>query len=63
MRRPRSPLELAGYATLTILGLILLYEGTTEQQTVFLIGGTLCLILGVMAFISAIRNAFWRRQW
>lgn len=62
MRRPRSPLELAGYATLTILGLLLLYKGTTEQQTTFLMGGALCLILGVMAFISAIRNAL-RRQW
>lgn len=62
MRRPRSILELAGYAVLTVLGLALLYKGTTEQQTTILIGGTLCVILGVMAFISAIRNALWRRQ-
>jgi len=62
MRRPRSPLELAGYAVLTVVGLALLYKGTTEQQITILIGGTLCVILGAMAFISAIRNALWRRQ-
>ena len=62
MRRPRSPLELAGYATLTILGLFLLHLGTTGQQTTFLICGALCLILGVMAFVAAIRDALWRRQ-
>jgi uncharacterized membrane protein HdeD (DUF308 family) len=53
---------MAGYATLTILGLILLYKGTTDQQTTILIDGTLCLIFGVMAFVSAIRNALWRLQ-
>lgn len=62
MKRQLSPLEVVGYTTLILVGLFLLFKGTNEQQTAYLIGGTISLTLGAMGAISAIRSVFLRRQ-
>ena len=62
MKRHLTLLEVLGYATLTLVGLYLLYRATADQQTEFLIGGTVGLTLGGMGIISAIRNILWRRH-
>ena len=62
MKRRLAPLEVVGYTALILVGLFLLYKGTNEQQTGFLIGGTIGLTLGGMGIVSGIRNARWRRH-
>lgn len=62
MRRPPSALALVAYASVSLLGLFLLYKGTTEQTMTFLMGGTVCLTLGIMALVLAIKSARWRRH-
>ena len=62
MRRVATPLEIAGYAALSILGLYMLYRGMTGQVVTLLIGGALCLTLGEIALVPAIRTFLWHRQ-
>lgn len=62
MKRQLSPLEVVGYTTLILVGLFLLFKGTNEQQTAYLIGGTISLTLGGMGAISAIRSVLLRRH-
>jgi hypothetical protein len=62
MRRVPTPLEITGYATLSFLGLYMLYRGMTDQMAAALIGGALCLTLGVTTLVSAIRTFLWHRQ-
>lgn len=62
MRRVPAPLEIIGYAVLSIAGLILLYEGTTDQSGGLLVAGAFCITLGLLTLVYAIRNTLWHRR-
>jgi hypothetical protein len=62
MRWVPAPFEIAATAILSILGLLMLYVGTTNQQTGVLISGALCLPLGATTLVVAVRNALWHRR-
>lgn len=62
MRRVPAPLEIIGYGTLSITGVIMLYEGTTNQSVTLLVGGAFCITLGLMTLVYAIRNTLWHRH-
>ena len=62
MRWVPAPLEIAATAILSILGLFMLYIGTTYQRTGVLISGALCLPLGATTLVVAVRNALWHRR-
>ena len=61
MRRVPAPLEITGYAGLVIAGLIMLYEGTTDQSAGLVVGGAFCITLGLLTLVYAIRNTLWHR--
>jgi hypothetical protein len=62
MRRVPSSLELAGCTILSIFGLYMLYEGTTDRGTILLISGALCFMLSIIALIAGLKNIIWHRQ-
>lgn len=62
MRRVPAPLEIIGYAILSIMGLIMLYEGTTDQAVALLVGGAFCTTLGLITLVYAVRNTLWHRH-
>jgi len=62
MRRVSTSLEFTGLVALAILGLYLLYKGTTEQASAVLIGGAVCFALGVATLVFAIENSLSNRQ-
>jgi hypothetical protein len=65
MSRISTPLEFIISATLLILGLYMLNQGSLNKstnETAILIGGAVCLTLGVMTLISAVRSILWHRQ-
>lgn len=62
MRRVPAPLEIIGYAVFLIAGLIMIYEGTTDQVVGLLLGGAFCISLGLITLVYAIRNLLWHRD-
>lgn len=62
MRRLPTPIEIAGYASLSIFGLFMLYEGTSDNGILFLVGGACGVVLGALATVFAIRNFLWHRE-
>lgn len=62
MKRVATPLEILGCVLMLILGLFLLYDGTTNQAAAILIGGAICLTLGVTLLVPAVRNFRWHRR-
>lgn len=64
MRRIWTLFEAILSATLLILGLYLLLEGSSNRssgEAALLICGAVCSVLGVMTRVSAIRSIFWHR--
>lgn len=62
MKRVATPLEILGCVLMLILGLFLLYDGTINQAPAILIGGAICLTLGVTLLVPAVRNFRWHRR-
>jgi len=65
MRRIATFFEIIVSVTLFILGLYLLYVGSSNQsvsEAAILIGGAVCLTLGVMTLVSAVRSILWHRR-
>ena len=59
MRNVPTLLEIIGYAVLSIAGFVMIYEGTTNQVAGLLLGGSLCITLGLITLVCAIKNALW----
>ena len=65
MRRISTLCEIILSATLLILGLYTLQEGSADNSSsagIMLILGTVCLALGVTTLISAVRSILWHRH-
>jgi hypothetical protein len=65
MRRISTLFEIILSATLLILGLYMLYEGSSNKsanEPAILIGGAVCFTLSVMTLISAVRSILWHRR-
>jgi hypothetical protein len=65
MRRIPTFFEVALSAILSILGLYMLHEGSSNKspaEAVLLMGGAVCLTLGVMTLVSAGRSILWHRR-
>ncbi len=65
MRRIWTLFEAILSATLLILGLYMLHEGSSSKspgETAILIGGAVCFTLGVMTLVSAVRSILWHRR-
>lgn len=62
MRRVPAPLEIIGYTALSIAGLIMLYEATTNQSPGLLVAGAFCITLGLLTLVYAIKNTLWHRR-
>jgi hypothetical protein len=65
MRRVSTFFEIILSATLLVLGLFMLYEGSSNKSTsaaAILIGGAVCFTLGVMTLFSAVRSILWHRR-
>ena len=64
MRKISTLFEVILSATLLILGLYLLLEGSSNRssgEAAILICGAVCCALGVMTLVSAIRSILWHR--
>ena len=59
MRNVPTSLEIIGYAVLSIAGFVMIYEGTTNQLAGLLLGGSICITLGLITLVYAIKNALW----
>jgi hypothetical protein len=65
MKRISTLFEIILCATLLVLGLYLLYEGTSNKsgsEAAILIGGAVCFTLSVMTLIFAVRSILWHRR-
>jgi hypothetical protein len=65
MKRVSTVFEIILSATLLLLGLYLLYEGSSNKSAsapAILIGGAVCFTLSVMILVSAIRSILWHRR-
>jgi hypothetical protein len=65
MRRISTFFEIILSATLLVLGLYMLYEGSLNKsasESAILIGGAVCFTLAVMTLFSAIRSILWHRR-
>jgi hypothetical protein len=62
MTRAPAPLEIPGYAALSMLGLYMLYEGTTHQTIAVLIGGAVSFTVGLTGLVFVIRSALSHRR-
>jgi len=62
MRNVPTPMEIIGYAVMSIAGFVMIYEGTTNQLAGLLLGGSLCITLGLITLVYAIKNALWHRN-
>jgi hypothetical protein len=62
MKRVSTPLEITGCLLMSILGLYLLYKGTTDQAAAVLISGAVCFPLGLTLLVPAVRSFRWHRQ-
>jgi hypothetical protein len=65
MRRVSTFFEIMLSATLLVLGLFMLYEGSSNKsasEPAILIGGAACFTSSVMTLISAVRSILWHRR-
>jgi hypothetical protein len=65
MRRISTFLEVVLPTSLSILGLYLLHEGSSDKspnEVAILLGGAVCFTLGVMTLVSAVRSILWHRR-
>jgi hypothetical protein len=65
MRRISTPFEVILSATLLVLGLYMLYEGSSTKsasEAAMLIGGAVCFTVSVMTLFSAVRSILWHRR-
>jgi hypothetical protein len=65
MRRISTFLEVVLPTSLSILGLYMLHEGSSDKspnEVAILLGGAVCFALGVMTLVSAVRSIFWHRR-
>jgi hypothetical protein len=65
MRRISTPLEVMLSATLLVLGLYMLYEGSSTKsasEAAMLIGGAVTFTVSVMTLFSAVRSIVWHRR-
>jgi hypothetical protein len=65
MKRVSTLFETALSAALLFLSLYMLYEGSSDKSasaSAILIGGAVCLTLGVMTLFSAVRSILWHRR-
>jgi hypothetical protein len=65
MRRISTAFEIILSAALLVLGLFMLYEGSSNKSTsatAILIGGAVCFTVGVMTLFSAVRSILWHRR-
>lgn len=59
MRNVPTSLEIIAYAVFSIAGIVMIYEGTTNQLAGLLLGGSICITLGLITLVYAIKNALW----
>ncbi len=65
MRRIPTLLEVMMSAILLVAGLYMLYEPSlnkSSNQAAILIGGAVCLSLGLITLVSAVRSILWHRH-
>jgi hypothetical protein len=65
MRRISTPFEVILSAALSVLGLYMLYEGSSSKsasEAAMLIGGAVCFTVSVMTLFSAIKSILWHRR-
>jgi uncharacterized membrane protein len=62
MRSVPTSLEIVVYTVLSIAGLAMIYEGTTDQSAALLVSGALCITFGLLTLVYAIRNMLWHRR-
>jgi hypothetical protein len=65
MRRITTAFEIILSATLLILGIFMLYEGSLNKSTseaAILIGGAVFFTLSVMTLASAVKSILWHRR-
>jgi len=65
MRRISTPFEVILSAALSVLGVYVLYEGSSSKSTseaAMLIGGAVCFTVSVMTLFSALRSMLWHRR-
>jgi len=65
MRRISTVFETILSATLLVLGLVMLYQGSSNKSPndpAILIVGAACFTLGVMTLFSAVRSILWHRR-
>ena len=65
MRRISTVFEIILSAILLVLGLFMLYEGSSNKsgsEAAMLIGGAVCFTLSVMTLFSAVRSILWHRR-
>ncbi len=65
MKRISTPFEIILSATLLVLGLYMLYEGSSSKsasEAAILIGGAVCFTVSVMTLTSAVRSILWHRR-
>jgi hypothetical protein len=65
MRRISTLFEIILSATLLVLGLYMLYEGSSNKSAsapAVLIGGAVCFTLSVITLFSAVRSILWHRR-
>ena len=65
MRRISTAFEIILSASLLVVGLYMLYEGSSNKSgsaPAILIAGAVCFTLGVMTLFSAVRSILWHRR-
>ena len=65
MRRISTFFEIILSATLSVLGLFMLYEGSSNKSTsaaTMLIGGAVFFTVGMMTLCAAVRSILWHRR-
>jgi hypothetical protein len=65
MRRISTLFEIIASTALLILGLYMLYQGSSDKsasEAAMLIGGAVCFTLSVMTLFSAVRSILWHRR-
>ena len=65
MKRISTLFEIIVSAALLLLGLYMLYEGSSNKSTneaAILIGGAVCFTLSTMTLVSAVKSLLWHRR-
>jgi hypothetical protein len=65
MKRISTVFEIILSASLLVLGLYMLHEGSSSKsasEAAVLIGGAVCFTLSVMTLIFAVRSILWHRR-